>query len=1045
MEKLGEFKVFNASAGSGKTFTLVMEYLKVVLSTSNQYVFQNILAITFTNKAAAEMKERVLGTLKDIAENRSNPIFDILLEEIDQSSEALQERAKRVYFAILNNYGGFSITTIDSFTSRIIRTFSHDLGLTSDFEVEMDTTKLIEMSVDQLFEKVGVDKPLTNLLLKFAKFKLDNNTSDNVAADIQDLASSVLLSENHSKHLWKLENKNIESFTKLQQTVYSKIDLINAELKKIGRQAIDLIDSIEVEYSDFPYGSIPNFFKKLTQNPSQAKFFDQSTLRVKIENDNFYKKSNSDEVKQKIDTISLELKSLYFESEELYASLLLYTLVSKKVVPLALLNEVQKELDHIKKENNIRLNAEFNQLIFNTIKDEPAPFIYERLGEKIKHYFIDEMQDTSIFQWKNLIKLIENSLSSDGGSLMLVGDAKQSIYRWRGGKAEQFIELSSPQGENPFSISKDVFQLETNYRSFSEVIGFNNSFFQNLSKLIHNDSYEFLYKNTVSQKENPLKGGFVSLTILKPTSEKQPLIFPEKVYQTIIAIRDSFSLDEICILVRNNNHGVEIADYLTDKNIPIVSSETLLLKNNLKIKFCIEFLKLIQNENDIESRSSVLCFIHQHFKIITPLHDFLSSALSLSTNQLFFEHLSMYGFSLRSTDIYMKSVYELIEYLLKTFSIAEIPDSYMIGFLEFTSSYLQKNSSSITNFLTNWESKKDKLSVDSAAAYSAVKIMTIHKSKGLEFPVVICPYNSDIYRTQSDWVNLKGNPDFDGFDSLLVSLNETSKYINDQVLDRYNVSRESNQFDTINTLYVALTRAKEQLYVITSTTKTAKDIKTTSDLFINYLKSVEGENSWDPEKEEYRFGNPNRVSKQTIKTDQDNTVELPEVVLSSWQEKKISIATNASILWGTDRYESVIFGNLIHEVLSKINQKEDLKEVIVAYQNQGVISKDESKEISRTLHLIFENSILKKYFDGSAKNSNETEIVLKDKTIIIPDRLVFFDTHKVAILDYKTGKSQRSYSQQISKYAIAMQDLGYTVEAKILIYIGQEISIEKVE
>ena len=313
---------------------------------------------------------------------------------------------------------------------------------------------------------------------------------------------------------------------------------------------------------------------------------------------------------------------------------------------MAVLNHINAELTHIKEENNIRLNAEFNQLISDNIKDQPAPFIYERIGQKFMHYFIDEMQDTSVLQWQNLTPLIENALAQEESSLLLVGDGKQAIYRWRGGKAEQFIQLGTEgkNGQNPFQVPKEIKELETNFRSYSEVIGFNNLFFQHTAQFLQNEGYQKLFLDGNKQLVTSKKGGYVQLSFLEKEEEKEAeeLKYPKKVLETIQNLDPQFSLSDVCVLVRKKKHGVAVANYLSEKGIAIVSSETLLLANSSKVNFIVHFLQIIQHSYDKETLLECLYFLYHHLKISEGKHPFISRCIHLELEQLL-EALKVYG------------------------------------------------------------------------------------------------------------------------------------------------------------------------------------------------------------------------------------------------------------------------------------------------------------------------------------------------------------------------------------------------------------------
>ena len=749
---MSQFKVYNASAGSGKTFTLVKEYLKILLDTNDYFRFQNILAITFTNKAAAEMKDRVLDNLRLFSEKKSNDMLLKISDELSISPEIIFNKSAIILNNIIQNYAAFNIMTIDSFTYRIVRNFAFDLGLSLNFDVELDVDKVLSEAVDIVVSKIGIDKELTKTLINYSLQKVDNDKSWDITSDLKSFAR-ILFNENDINNVKTIQDKKLEDFIKLKDKLFKEQKEVEKHLKEIGVNGVEVIESIGLEHNDFYRSMLPNHFVKLSENFEKASFFDQNKLRERIEENTFYANSKSSEVKNNIENVLSELLELYFYSEQLFQKHTLNKLVLNSIIPLAVLNYINQTLSDIKENNNIRLNAEFNKLIFDKIKDEPAPFIYERLGEKFRYYFIDEMQDTSVLQWENIIPLIDNALVSEfngnqKGSLLLVGDAKQSIYRWRGGKAEQFIKLTTndnSKSNNPFQTKKEVRNLETNYRSFSEIINFNNHFFNHVSNFFQNDSYKLLYNENNQQKENSKKGGFVQINFVdkKDEEEEKELIYPKKVLEIIQNLDAGFNRSDVCVLVRTNKQGIAVANYLSENEIKIVSSETLLLKNNSTIEFIINILSIVLHPNDKQFKISALYFLHDFLQIKKEKHLFFNDLIDLETKELF-NHLKQYNINFNPTLFSKYSFYDGVEYLIRSFNLTKDVDAYLQFFLDFVLESHKKYGNSIVNFLEHWEIKKDKLSIIASEQEDAVKISTIHKAKGLEFPIVIFPFDLDI-------------------------------------------------------------------------------------------------------------------------------------------------------------------------------------------------------------------------------------------------------------------------------------------------------------
>ncbi|MCK4561398.1 MAG: UvrD-helicase domain-containing protein [Flavobacteriaceae bacterium] len=1053
MQNQTSFQVYNASAGSGKTFTLVKEYIKILLQSDNYYLFQKILAITFTNKAAGEMKERILKNLQEFsklnAKINSNDMFEDLVKETGLSRDVLQKRSKNIIQSILKNYTAFHIKTIDSFTNKLIKSFAFDLGLSLDFEVELDIDSILKETIDVIISKIGIDKELTNILVEFAKQKTLEDKSWDISRELFDI-SKLLLNENHANEIRKLESKSISDFKSLEKKLKQKQIEIEKEFVEIGKNGQEIIADLGIEDKDFYYRDLPNFFKKIIKikdlKPSDLKF--EGRLNRAINEGVLYGPKKNHEIKAIIDSVADELIQLYFKAENLYnqkyAIYQLNKLILKNLIPLAILNSISKALEEIKTDNNIRLNAEFNQIISKHLREEPAAFIYEKLGEKFKHYFIDEMQDTSVLQWENLIPLIDNALSEENSSLLLVGDAKQAIYRWRGGKAEQFIDLSiegNTIANNPFQVYKELKNLEINYRSYSEIVNFNNHFFIHISKYLKKEAYQNLYQIGNRQKYNKKEGGYVQLSFVEEciNVEERDEVFPEKVYETILNLESKFDRNEICILVRKKINGIAIANYLTEKGVDIVSSETLLIKNNNKVDFIINLLSFLKDKDNDDARFNVLEFLYHHLQIQDEQHDFIQEIVKLETVD-FFKALEKYQIFYSHQNFNQSPFYEAIEEIIRSFNLTNESDAYLQFFLDFIFEFVQKKSQKSIDFLAYWEQKKEKLSIVASNNKNAVQIMTIHKSKGLEFPVVIFPYDLDIYRQLDPkaWFDNLDRENYNGFESILVSAFPNIENTGDYGKQIYKEQQEELELDNFNLLYVTLTRAKEQLYIISENREVKDKPRLYSHFFIDFLKTS---GMWEEDKLVYEFGESSRLSK---KEKEVIDVEIQQSFIStSWQDHQINIVANSSLLWDTERGEAIRFGNLIHEMMSKIISEKDIENTIIQFINKGFLEKKKKGEIKSIILSIVNHEQLKAYFQEDSTVMNEREILTEDKQILIPDRLIF-NENKVTIIDYKTGKPDKKHQYQIESYASVLQNMNFVIDEKLLVYIDDKIEVLKV-
>ena len=1047
MQNTTTFQVYNASAGSGKTFTLVKEYLKILLQTSDANRFQQILAVTFTNKAATEMKERVINNLRAFAKAdillHKTEMFHQLEEELFITDTILQKRAEIVLQNILHNYSAFNITTIDSFTHRLIRSFAFDLGLSLNFDVEMDAKSLLNEAVEALIAKIGEDKELTKVLIDFSLQKANEDKSWDITRELNEIAQ-LLLNENDKTHIQQLQERPIQDFINLKTKLNKKQKNIEQQFTELGKEGLTIIDSLAIEYKDFYYAQFPKHFQNLCEHPEKLIFDPTKGLAKSIQSNLFYTKGKPDEVKELIDGIVNPLLELYHRSEKLHQEYILNKLFLSSLIPLAVLSNINKSLEALKEEKNIRLNAEFNQIISENLQEQPAPFIYERIGEKFKHYFIDEMQDTSILQWQNMIPLIANALSQEGTSLLLVGDIKQSIYRWRGSEPEQFLKLTNKDNSkenNPFFISKQIQPLDINYRSHDEVIDFNNSFFQHLAQFFNKPAYASIYLNENQQKKNDKEGGYVQLSFIEEglkNTEEKTIAYTDKVLQIIDNIKKEFNLNEICVLTRTRKQGVAIADFLTANNIDIISSETLLLQNSEKVLFIIDLLTYLQNYEDKEAKLNILYFLYEDLQLKVDKHTFFKSMLDVNT-EAFFEQLKEYNIHFEVASFSQLSLYESIEYIIRNFYFNKTSDAYIQFFLDEVLQFSIKKSTDIAAFLEFWKTKKEALSIVVPEEKDAVRIMTIHKAKGLEFPVVIYPYDLDIYREINPkvWYPITNPEEFNDFDSLLINYNKSLELSGKTGKEIYQTHRNELELDSFNLLYVALTRAIEQLYIIGETKKINDSLRTSSQFFINYLQSI---GQWNENQYEYPFGTQNRVSSKS-RLDKKN-YEFDTLISSSWQSHTIAIVANSSLLWDTEN--SIAYGNLMHELLAHIKTVDDIEGTIETYITTGTITIVQSKEIQKLLIEIVTHPELKNYYQQNSIVYNEREILIATNEVIIPDRLVINNKNEAVIIDYKTGKPDRKYYHQLNNYAQSIEQLGYKVTKKLLVYIGEKIDVEEV-
>ncbi len=1046
------FSIYDASAGSGKTYTLVKEYLKIILLSKKQDAYRNILAITFTNKAVHEMKSRIVESLSEFAKENPSEKAIRLMEHISietgLSLPAITEKAKAIIKNLIHNYAAFDISTIDKFTHRVIRAFAHDLNLPVTFEVSLDTEDLLAEAVDAIIAEAGNDEELTKLLVDFTMEKTDDDKSWDVSRDIME-TGKLILNENNREEIKHFQNKKIEDFILIKNKLTEFCEGLKAQSVDLARSAVELIHIKGIDEKSFSAGHFPNHLKGIVEgkfNPKNKMYREHEDVRVN--------KTAVDKVI--IESIIAELLSILDLIYKVHQKIDFYEAFLKNITPLSLLNTVGNELSKIQKEQGILSISEFNKLIYDQIQNQPAPFIYERLGEKYKNFFIDEFQDTSEMQWHNLIPLIDNSLSSEDlsgerGSLMIVGDPKQSIYRWRGGKAEQFIELV--KGKNPF-VNPDwkPFSLGINYRSYSEVIDFNNKFFGFIADEFVNEDYQDLYKNKSHQQQNDKKGGYVNISFV-PKVEKVDMntdreagdnpvkdeLYLEATLNTIQKVRTKGFLNkDIVVLTRKKIHGTQVANYLTENGIPILSSESLLLGASSEVQGILAVLGYLKNNSDLLSKANFLYFLalHQHqFNV----HDFISAGMQQQDETLFQQWLNGFKIEFSFANIRKKSLYEAVEIIISKIIPLEKRNAYVQFFLDLVLEHDLKKQSGISDFLNYWANNSEKLSIPSPEGNDAVRIMTIHKSKGLEFPVVIFPFADEDYsKGPKEKIWLDADDVQFGLSKILVDKNSTVSNYGEAAAMVYNQKKQEELLDDINVLYVALTRAEEQLYVISSMQAQNKDGNYPNTMASFFIKFLQGEIGFDDGKLVYEFGSDEKLS--PIKETGNETKTIPQLS-AILNPKNIKIAQRESLMWNTKQQKAIEYGNIIHEILSFIKTNDDIDLALTKAIENGLIVSLQRDEVLNTIRGIVGHHELEIYFSHQNKILNEKTIIQKEGSIVKPDRIVLNPYNEIYLLDYKTGSHQAKYTLQLESYKTAIEKMGFKVTKKALVYIGETLEV----
>jgi ATP-dependent exoDNAse (exonuclease V) beta subunit len=937
----------------------------------------------------------------------------------------------------------------------VIRTFAHDFGLPVNFNIELDNDELIETAVDLLLDKVGDDKELTDLLVKFLESRMDEDKSWNIDSTLMDFAG-VLLNEDGMRHLEKLKDLKLADFDSIVSEIYRRVNSFENRIRTIAEEGVKLIAKNGIPTGAFFQGEkgIGGYFVKLSKNRMDLLGSDSYALKAVTEDKWTAGKAAPDET-EKIDRIKERLAELYLqirhERDIHQRKYLFLKLLSSTIYPLAVLNEIEKTLSAYKKQNNIVHISEFNRRISGIVLSEPVPFIYERIGEKFNHVLIDEFQDTSQLQWSNLQPLIENSLAS-GYSNLVAGDGKQAIYRWRNGDVDQFTELPAIPGSNSNRLLRDRERILTanfishplnkNFRSGSEIVGFNNRFFKFLSLEYHSGLGK-VYDDPVQENDESKTGGYVNIEFID--HKAGTLSYRKETLNRILErIRElelqKFKWQDIAILCRKNRDGNDIARFLLQNGIEVISSEALLLSHSPEVNFIIGLMRMLNDRGNTILVAELITYLFRKGRLKEiGLHQILSKIDKKNPVKDFLKILEAQQFKIAFSQLSGMTVFELAEELIRQFSLNSVADPYLQFFLDAVMKFSRKNSTSTPAFLEWWETRRDKLSVIIPGGLNAVRIMSIHKAKGLQFPVVIYPFAQDKKNSSGTflWVDIADN-DLVGLKSAIIR--SRKDLLETEYRSLYEEEERKSLIDLVNILYVAMTRAEERIYVLTQETPENSSRNPSIPLFFNNFFKSAGE--WVEGKKEYEYGKPDEKEvKERVQLSGSST--LSSFISNHWQ-KKVFIRARAPEVWDmNDPQKKNRWGSMVHLVLSEITTINDLDKVIEKISSSGMIDEPDKVKLQATILDILNNPATRDLFAEGVKVKKEAEILLKDGNTLRPDRVIL-DGDKIALVDYKTGKPDKKHEMQLRDYENRLLEMGYKHIRKFLLYTAPEVRLTEI-
>ena len=1042
------FIVYKSSAGSGKTFTLVKEYLKLALVDKQNLskAYKGILAITFTNKAASEMKWRIIKALKEISSGSNAMLSNMIAEELKIQEDDLKNRASVVLTDILHNYSDFSVGTIDSFTHRIIRTFALDLKLPINFQIETDSDTVFRKVISTLINNLGKDKLITDYLVQFSLGQIEENKNWDPEQTLIDFIKEIN-KEGVSDLVDQLSKFNISDFEDIKKKLKAATKEHEAFLKTNGDKALQLINEKQLSANAFASGGsgIYNFFAKLStlKATSTADLFGANVTKT-LEQDKWHggkatanEKAAIDSIKTELDKIAYDVLNYLQINEPRYN---VYNLIYKNIYAMGLVNELAKLTNEYKADENILFISEFNERISEVVNNEPTPFIFERLGDRYKHFLLDEFQDTSAMQWQNMLPLIDNSLGN-GNLNLIVGDGKQSIYRWRNANVEQFVSLPYVKSENKNQLlieredslirNFDEKVLNTNYRSESAIVKFNNSLFEFLSANVLNNDFQKIYLNQ-KQEHKPDEFGYVSIDFPELGEEETDDVNTRLILDYIKkAIDDGYEYSDICIIIRQNRHGNTVANFLIESAIPVVSADSLLLNNAKEITVTLAFLKYIYNQKDLVSASVVVNYLHDKQLCDEEQYVTFLRLLNVSKSKTLFDilkecHLKVNLLKLTGSNLF-DSCIEIVEVL----GLSKHNPQYIRFFLDEVLGFLQSNTSNTALFLDWWNRRTEKASVIIPEGINAVNIMTIHASKGLEFPVVITPYIAwEIEKPQSIWVKID-----DDAIGLPVALINTTKAADETIFQPLaEKERQQQALDSLNMLYVDFTRAVDRLHIISPKLK-KKSVKNCHTWLTVFAETQE---QFDSATSILEFGAlTNKPKTSHHRKSGMEQLKIPQLAFNQNADLiKIKGASNYNV--NEEVTKAREYGILVHYILSKIDTNDDVELVILNALQAGDLSEEEAKKLVPEIKALLSIDSISAYFEKGILVKNEMEILTSTGEILRPDRVIVSKGEAI-VIDYKTGKKNaQKYHAQMQDYEFALRQLGYASVKKVLLYIHEQ-------
>jgi ATP-dependent helicase/nuclease subunit A len=1098
------FKVYSSSAGSGKTYTLTKEYLKLALRADSDTYFRSILAVTFTNAAASEMKDRILTMLRTFSttEGLKHPMLHDLVRELYPGIEGDPElyrgtlelyglRAQKLFRKILHRYSDFSVMTIDKFTQRLVSSFTDELGIPFAFETQVDSDQLAN-AVDRMLARIGQEgeEILTKVVESYYRESAEDGKSWGSLPQTIRGAAYDLLNEKSYLAMQKVKNLTMSDYISIRDTMKKTLDTIaqDSHCKVLAREAVVLMQQHGLEQADFASGKngIVGYFEKYNPDDVENDLWWETkptptTLKNLEENKWYGSKANKatqariDEVKEKLEELYRCILQHQTQQQERY---ILFKELEKHLYNLSLLGEIRTEFDALLRQGNQVHISDFNRKVLEIVSKEPVPFIFERLGEKYNHILVDEFQDTSKLQFANLLPLIDNALGF-GHFNLIVGDAKQSIYRFRGGDMDLILHLSNNQinqlagilGDSPFNEERlfgvgsnlEVAHLRTNRRSYREVTEFNNSFFRLVADSVQqqNPTVGQVFDEHFQQEmtaDVPTQG-HVQIEFLSAGDEAEdadatsPDVMVQRTLELVDELREKgYDWRDIAILCRKKTQAAALAGALKERGNPLISDDSLLLTYSQTVNLLVSFMQVLQTPDHALARYEAAYLFHRVILSRIPdaaQHQQIRQMCNERDTTSFLHYFEAYGVHLNAFRLRQLGVYELCEKLITSFNLFDglVEGPYLFRFMDAILEFGTRRSNHLADFLTYWETAKTKISITVPANADALRITTIHKSKGLEYPVVIVP-NCDwefVPRGNRDriWVDTVDmnmpelvvanadqaeENDLKRLNSSVVSM--VAALVETPLAEAYADEKTRMLLENLNLLYVAFTRPVQRLYILAKNVedweKKGKDkISRVNYWLYDYLNSAASPVPWEPGKGQYvlRPGQGDCFHSHAKGT----TTALPlKHIISTDRTDRLRLRRMAERIFDVETFEKKKDRlQKMRYALSLIETQADVPRIFDQLTTEGIVEVQEAGILQRSLHGVLNLDSMTDLFSPQAQVRLKREFLLPKGKILIVDRLVVLPDGSEVLMNTVAGTGSDDSRRQLGRALKAYQSMGH--------------------